>query len=357
MKQAVARVLPGLIGAGCLAFAIFTTYGGWFADSSRPRAFWLWLFRLCDYSTPFLWFINSIVGLSGVSFILWAICPGRLRKLHDWLMAADIATSDSKAKDGTSAFLGLATFALAEGGALTVVARGEGQTRIVLAIYIIAVSFTLCWIVSVLRSTVDEQVLGTGMPTNKVRAYDDTSLKFGRFALSWTIFLAFIMSFLALNQLLPNQTHRVAYTVGSVPINKPSLLASMSHPLQRIVSTASIRDGYEKWVEWTKDAENLVWLEQQDAFTDYYTSFVANVSCVAVPGTAANAEIKSGAAFLVRWDSDNNVLTYRQLAFRSNNKWDIFHVVDPNPGETLLVVVRLEGATVNDVTFSIATGK
>src|SRR5262245_47739505 len=118
-----------------------------------------------------------------------------------WLFGEDIPAPASGGTEGTGIFIALATFALAEGGALTAVAKGEGRDSIVLAIYGVIVVFTIGWIVFLLRFTAEDR---TSSATRRIRAFDALTHRYGQVTLIWTFLLALIMFFLALNQLLPN---------------------------------------------------------------------------------------------------------------------------------------------------------
>ena len=175
-----------------------------------------WLAANQIMSEPLIWLMTLIALIVGILAMWWGCHRWSLEFVCTRLHGADLKASRPDAKDGTSAFIALATFALAQGGALTVVARGEGRTAIVLWIYGVSVLFTIVWIVCLLRMT---------DPADRAaRAFSDTSVTYGRFALWWTAFVALIMVFLGANQLLPNQTYRVAYPAGPIQMNPPMLV-------------------------------------------------------------------------------------------------------------------------------------
>ena len=110
--------------------------------------------------------------------------------------------------DGYSVFIALATFAVAESTALTVVAKGEGQDLVVLWIYAVIVILTGLWIRSMLIVRQVETQEGT---TTARYPFNESSMRYGRWTLSWTVILGLIMIGLAYLELLPNQTRRTAF--------------------------------------------------------------------------------------------------------------------------------------------------
>jgi hypothetical protein len=267
-----------------------------------------------------------------------------------------------KPKDGTSAFIALASFALAQGGALTVVAKGEGREAIVLTIYGITVAMTVVWIIVLLRS----QIPGTNL-----LAYDSTSLRYGRFTLLWNILLAVIMVVLAYYRLLPNQTNRTAY-LGRIDSDSFMLASKRDDALAMLTKDIAIRNDLQMWVAWLIDLEGqtqsvassaaqpitqrFVWIEQRERFQSYYKDVAAKITY-----DRERFRMSDRVAFLVGPGDDSLHPRYRPVLFRRESGMfaDTLDIPAPDPNDSLIVIARVEskdgGAVTDDVKqFKIA---
>lgn len=277
------------------------------------------------------------------------------KKLVKWPFAADIQESPSgTGKDGVGAFIALATFALAEGGALTAVAKRERRDNIVLTIYGIIVLVTAAWIIAMLRSTTDEAV-GTPPKPVTVRAFDRTSIRYGRFTLGWTVVLGLIMVFLAVNQLLPNQTNRVAYLKDKIDSDPFLLTGKRNDALASLGGDVQDRNASETWIRWIADAElraqvqakaknqpidkRIIWIEQRSPFQEYYKSFAARLKY-----DNQRFKITDRVAFLIKRDPGLGRPVYRQVLFRRENDGfsDTFDLMEPDPDEVLIIMAYIE---------------
>lgn len=309
------------------------------------REYWLRVLSYIAYEHALLSLLILVSVFVGILGLWWSLHPTSIQGIYDCLTARDLPAS-SKGLEGTSGFLALATFALAEGGALTVVARGEGQTIIVLIIYTVAVIFTLFWIVATLRTTVTEGGA-------EVRAYDGPSTQYGRFALHWTVFLALIMTFLAWNRLLPNQTHRNAYKNPDIKIT-PMLLQSRISDVLSFLGMPDSRPDAATWIQWLSTYENrtiqaasdcssdvsdrFLWIEASSRFDDFYTTFPVRLKY-----DDKQIVIQDRVAFLINKESRTDCPIYRQMFFRKtgDDPQDIVDIKDPNPGDVLVILLQV----------------
>ncbi len=207
-------------------------------------------------------------------------------------------------KDGYSPFNALATFALAQGAALTAVARGEGRDKIVLSIYAIAVVLTICWIRAMLRAT---KTVPDGQ--RPLRAYDAPTIRYGRWVQLWTLILSVILFVLGTLELLPNQTPRIPYDRGTIWCDA---WAIADRP-----KVSGGRQGLmDKWIEWLSRSasggrrQQLLWIESKSPFPASYKPFVVTLRC--------NADYAFGerVAFLVKDEPGEYRPTYRQIWFQ-----------------------------------------
>lgn len=114
-----------------------------------------------------------------VVFYLWS--PPR-----HYLFAYDADHVAYGDKDGYGPFTALASFALAQGAALTAVAKGEDRTGLVLFIYAVAVTLTVLWIRSMLAAVKEQPAVeGQVVADTPLRAYDRPSITYGRWAQSF----------------------------------------------------------------------------------------------------------------------------------------------------------------------------
>ena len=239
-------------------------------------------------------------------------------------------------KDGYSPFSALAGFALAQAAALTVVARSEEYKWLVLSIYGGSVFLIVVWIAAMLLATRRITPEGQRVPI-LVRAYDEPSIKYGRWVMIWNLIVTCVLVILAINDLLPNQTRQVHFAATEIkcdafdfsidwePISSP-LQKKMDRWIQELASKARAK---------SKEAFFLV--KQMTAFQDFYKPFAVDVEC--------NQTFYLGirTAFVVTPSLVGYQPTYRQLAFRKmdNNKTssDTLDVTDAKRGDYLLVLL------------------
>jgi len=240
----------------------------------------------------------------------------------------------SRTNDAYAPFTALGTFALAQGAALTAVAKGEGRDTLVLVIYGITVALTGAWIVSTLRSVRSES--SADSPNQVARAYDRPSISYGRWTLSWTILLACILLVLGWLQLLPNQTTRIAYDRGDIACDA-------ENAQQRLKLAAGTQAAMDKWVEWigntprVADGEQFFWIEQKSPFPDSYKPFAIDLVC--------NKDYVFGerVAFLVKTIPGEYRPSYRQVPFRGPGFREACNatldVLDATRGESLVILL------------------
>ena len=250
--------------------------------------------------------------------------------------------SDPGQRDGFGPFGALGTFALAQGVALTAVAKDSKRIWIVLAVYTFAVLFTIAWIAATLKLTIISE---KGQP---VSAFNSPSLKFGRWTQTWTLFLGAVMFILGLLGMLPNQTWRVFYgkaTIPSTPV--PVLTRGAADTGGPKSSVEEEKLNMDRWIEWMAlghrpSTDQFLWVQQSDPFNDFYVRFDAYVSIALAPG----ATLDPVAAFLVKGDGVPYRPVYRQLPFRRDSNsvnLAVLSVDQPDPGEGLVLLIGVSG--------------
>src|SRR5207302_8918486 len=107
-----------------------------------------------------------------------------------------------------------------------------------LAIYAVAVVFTIGWLRAMLMSTM---IVDGG----SVRAFESTSQRFGRWTLGWTLFLSAIMFVLGCLGLLPNQNWRTTYakkgTIFCEAVSATTRVGRSSGESQKLM---------DSWITW-----------------------------------------------------------------------------------------------------------
>lgn len=240
-----------------------------------------------------------------------------------------------KQKDGYSPFNALATFALAQGAALTAVAKGEGHDRLVLCIYAAIVLGTIAWIIRMLRATKWEAEEGTAAQ-KKMRAYDQPSIAYGRIVLAWTVFIGVLMSILGWMNLLPNQTTRIEYNKGAIacePFTGTERTSRAGGHVARM----------DKWIDWiergtnSSKGEQFIWLEQKTPFPESYKPFALDLIC------NSSFVFYDPVAFLIKQPEGDYKPTYRQLEFRKVvapvGHLATVDVPDANKGEYIVILL------------------
>jgi hypothetical protein len=284
--------------------------------------------------------VEILLPLEEVSSLMLAGLAQVLRPVS-WLLGIDRDENSGHANsvpfnknDGYSPFNALATFALAQGAALTAVAKGEGRDTLVLIIYALIVLATLAWIVGMLRVTSSDP---SAVPAaQRSRAYDRPSIIYGRFVLGWTLFLGLILSVLGWLELLPNQTTRVAY-------NKGAIACDVLDGPERMQRSGGYIGAMDEWIarldasSQTPIAEHFMWLEQKTPFPESYKPFALDLVC------NHSYVFETPVAFLVSQPKDEYRPTYRQLVFRqrqSGEPWSAtLDVPDAKKGDVIVVLV------------------
>jgi len=272
--------------------------------------------------------------------------PNGILKAITFLLATDLdgRIPFNKSKDGYSVFNALATFALAQGAALTAVASSEGREPLVLSIYAGIVLVTIAWISSMLRMLGDDvDEAGNTVP---VRAYDRPSIRYGRWTLTWSFFLGAIMLILGSMELLPNQTRRVKYDEG--PIECEALTY-----LQRMDRSGQTRQMMDKWIEWLGKSsrvykeEQFFWVQQKSPLADSYKPFALDLKC------DQNYLFGERAAFILSESPDEYRPQYRQLRFRGQNlkatNSAILDVKDAKEGDSIVVLLYARDPNTEEV--------
>lgn len=160
--------------------------------------------------TRSIWSRSGIIAGSIFVFVSAAFFINRLFKnkggddrgigflLFDRLLCMELLSSkDFGKQEGFGMFGALAGFALAQGAALTAVAKGEGRDKLVLTIYLLAVIFTVAWNRTMLVTTKPSSKLdfspnASSMPPFKP-FFSETSVIFGVWTLAWNVILGATM--------------------------------------------------------------------------------------------------------------------------------------------------------------------
>jgi hypothetical protein len=242
-------------------------------------------------------------------------------------------------KDGFGAFGALGTFALAQGAALTAVAKGEKRDNLVLFIYAIIVVFTILWILAMLWASITVEDPKNEGSSQTVPAFEWTSIRFGRWTLIWTVFLGIIMFVLGCMGLLPNQNWRVPYT-STGPIRCEALSADTR--LQR--SSGTSQKLMDSWIGWINERSRaptvrFFWVQTKSEFGDYFKPFAVDVEF------APRYLPQRMVAFLLHKDTPASRPTYRQLAFRlgpNNESTNTLDLEDADKGDSVIVLAFAE---------------
>jgi hypothetical protein len=263
----------------------------------------------------------------------------------------------SSTKEGYSAFTSLAGFAVAQSVALTAVAKDE-SSFLVITIYAVSVILTILWIWWLLRALRDETV-GTPPVTTTYRAYDRTSITYGRCSLGWTLFVALIMTVLWVKGLLPNQTPRVPFDKSGAERCGVMYIdaADPKKYFQDMGGSDEDREALGVWIKWLKIKEECerrsrkpnqppkrtVLIKQDQDFKKRYMPFGGTISC----NTDYDIDTSARMCFLVRPDQNSIRPIFRQLAFRREGPLgkflDTFDAPYADPGEQLFIIVEVQG--------------
>jgi hypothetical protein len=327
------------IFVACLILAII----GALLSDVIPNSLWLWFERgLANRQTdlwtplirtPFRLWVAIVVILAALVGVILYCHTKAFSLLDEWdrFLCNDVASKkrDPVQKDGYGPFGALGTFALAQGAALTAVAKGEGRDALVLGIYAFAVIFTIVWIRQLLRAEV-------GGDAGPVLAFETTSHYFGRWTLGWTLFLSLIMLVLGWMGLLPNQNWRADYSSNGA-IKCEALSADA-----KLLRSAGVSDQLmNSWISWigerklSSPGQRFLWIQSKSEFPGSYKPFVADVVF------ASRYKPQEMVAFLLKKDTPASSPTYRQIAFRLGSDGQMTNtldVVDPNKGEWVVVL-------------------
>lgn len=208
----------------------------------------------------------------------------RLRDLWRWFCAEHADQMPfSIQNDGYSPFNLLATFALAQGVALTAVAKSEGRDWLVLSVYAGVVVLTLAWIRGLLQAVRDEPVADPPV-VQTVRAFDRGSIRHGRWTLSWTAVLGLIMILLGYMELLPNETPRTAFMDQTIDHSVELMTARATRPPSGTPGLARDQQlGWEKWLTWISNSgaadptKRLIGVEKSKGFKENHKSFAGHL--------------------------------------------------------------------------------
>ncbi|MGK2910550.1 MAG: hypothetical protein ACSLE1_12235 [Sphingobium sp.] len=261
-----------------------------------------------------------------------------------WVLGFGIKTPYSPTKEGYSAFVALAGFAVAQGVALTAVAKGEDRERIVICIYVVMVLLTLAWTSFMLRRRRAEAI-GTPAKYRVRRAFDRPSTQFGRWTFGWISMIGIIMFLLGANKLLPNQKYRESFTAKDIPAS----VMYLNEKLAKSKTMSPNQESFDNWISWIKKAypnndnstERIIWIEQNVAFDKSHDSFALDLSYKSV-----SFDIESRVAFLVTPDSTSSKPMYRQIKFRTDNEGRVSNTLDvtePNSREYVAIMLVLQG--------------
>jgi hypothetical protein len=285
--------------------------------------------------------------------------PSCLQQCTDRLFAWSLDKKAYSTKEGYSAFNALAGFAVAQGVALTAVAKGEGRTFLVLSIYFVAACLTICWTAKLLHSTREESDDEGASAT--VRAFDYPSIQHGRFTLAWILVVAGILMLLACLGLLPNQTMR-EYFSGDIKLSSSYFASRSTDRFAGIEGSRDDRQALDMWLKWIKSDEgdnNLVWLEQLTPFPAHQKSLNVELKY-----DSTLVDVSKRVAFLVKADRDSARPNLRQMQFDLDppnfDQSNKLTLVEPDPGELLVIMCYVEARPkksikrLSDCSFAIA---
>jgi hypothetical protein len=293
------------------------------------------------------WAVTIIVVVWVLAIIPLWLWSDRFRRLCSWLVCDDEAFAAGKT-DGTAAFSTLAAFALAQGAALTVVAKGRDRDNLVLLIYAIAVAFSYAWTRQTLLSRKDAAV---DVP------FDTTTVQYGKYSLAWIVFLGAIMFTLGCYGLLPNQTWRDGYTrVGRI-----RCVTKLANNYATTEATDKLVQAQRKWIKWAAASQgagnNLYWIETEGGFEGNYLPF--QVDFQAQPRFTRMEAV----AFLKHQASASSMPEFRELSVQqpevdtkpaaqqqtTSGPWTIT-VTDANTDDHLVVLCVAKDTAVHGTT-------
>jgi len=328
----------------------------WFASLSKFVGFVLWatigfsLYRLTDSYIPAcldaisVWLTDNVLAKLSPSLnhlwlrpvallfgFVWLLLYTFVRKVLkgrvDRLLCGDPIFNDG-ADDHAGIYATLAGFALAQGAALTAVAKGEGRDLLVIGVYVIIVGFTYAWARMF-------TVLGD-------QKFTESTLIQSRFTLAWILFLASIMFVLGTFGLLPNQTWRQLY-------NRTGNITCLTAPA-RVYATTTDQEQQlmHKWIKWASSAaapesqQTVLLVETGAGFEGDFRTFVATIECL------ERFEIVEVVAFLRTQDSPAEQPDYQQLRITepaAGEKWRVT-IADPNKRDKVVLLCVVEDRTI-----------
>ncbi len=259
---------------------------------------------------------------------------------------------EEKDKDGTGLINWLALFVVAQGGFLAGSAKEADlavKILVLLGIYLTLSLLTIVGIVRVLRMTVSDEDGAC------LRAYDRRTIQYGRYILSATLLITFLLAALAYFGVLPGMKIRQAYSKPDVPV-VPRLVYDVAPANVPSPATTYDKDRaqMDKWVRWISESKQndqnarLIWLEQVNPFDKPYGVFKAEV-VVRNP----QFQVAEGVCFLrsltrpIPEDKENRFRpVYRQMPFdhQGDRESDVFEVTNPEPEEQLVLILLVRRA-------------
>ena len=263
-------------------------------------------------------------------------------------------------KDGTSIINWLALFVVAQGGFLAGSAKEADialKVLVLLGIYLTLSLLTIIGLIRILRTTVDEG-------GNLKRAYDRTTIAYGRYILTATFIMTALLTILASFGVLPGMKIRQAYPKSDVPVT--ARLVSNILPTNP-PSSLSLYDkdkwAMDRWIEWLNDGKKMnpnarfIWLEQINSFDKPYNGFKAGITM-----TNPQFKVTDKICFLrsqsqpTPEDKEKRYHpVYRQMPFNHQGDYqsNTFEVFNPEAQDQLLLLVvvkRAEGVS-QEVSF------
>lgn len=264
------------------------------------------------------WVLLSVLSVWFVIGLLLWLWP-RARKIVDDLLCdgADYALPLGS-ENATAMFATLAGFALAEGAALTVVAKEEGRDTLVLTIYSVAVVFSYIW---------TRQLLVTRPAEDK--GFDKTTQLHGQFTLAWILFCGSIMFTLGCLGLLPNQEWRTPYE-GSPPIE-----------------FASARDLPNSGVEWLDQmggqskTTTVIFTQQKTGFAASHYDIPITIRLLPQSNPKRFTAVELPHIFVASYGRGNSPTSFRKMEVQQDQSSYTATIVEPRKNDRLWILWKM----------------
>ena len=230
---------------------------------------------------------------------------------------------------------------------LGITSQGKGQhVSLLIAMFIVTSLLVIAGIVGTVRARVRSDSNGTKV----VRAYDEGTIRFARWGLFTSIFLAATFTSLALIGAIPGQTPR------RKPFEQAEIFCTTDFAYRKIPKNLSSSDSeYRKdvlrmnmWFSHINDGvkfgdpenkERLFWVEQVNGFDSDYEDIRARIKL------SEQYSFKQATAFVVSNSNPRRYLpVYRQIRFDADDSEGItpdFVIEAPEEGERLLVLLHV----------------